>query len=166
MSGRFLATIIASLFVGTLVAAERPTPADVLVREGKKFRDAKDYKAAQEFFEAANTIDPKNPAVLVQLAWVHNEQQEYDKAMKIAQEVLRAEPGNSDAFCELGYAHLKQKQYLKAITSLRKSIEKDDKNWTAYGYLVQALRAVGENEEADELDAARKKKMDVAKVKD
>lgn len=162
MTRRFLsAAVVGAVLAAAAVGAadDKPTPADVLLREGKRLREAKDFDGAREFFEAANTLAPKNPAVLVQLAWVYNEQKTHDLAAKTAQDALKEAPANSDALCELGYAHFKLKQYLKAITSLRKAVEKDDKNWTAYGYLALALRAVGEDEEAAEVEATRKKKM-------
>ncbi|MDB5312466.1 MAG: Tetratricopeptide repeat [Gemmataceae bacterium] len=172
MTGRILAAAAGLILAaGTAAAddkpaAEKPTPAGVLLKEGRKLRDAKEYEAAREFFEAADKLSPGNPAVMVQLAWVCNEQQEHDKAARVAQEVLKIEPGHSDALSELGYAQFKQKLYAKAIVSLKKAVEKDEKNWTAYGYLADALRAVGEKEEADEVEATRKKKMSSGKVKD
>lgn len=146
--------------------AKAGSPAETLLKEGKKLRDAKDHEGARDFFEAALKLEPRNVTVLVQVAWVHNELQDYEKAAKFAQDALKGEPSNSDAFSELGYSQLKQKQYLKAITSLRKAIDKDDKNITAYGYLAEALRAVGESDEADDIDAIKKKKTPAAKPKD
>ena len=152
------------LVAGASVAADKP--ADVLVREGKKYRDDGDLAAAREFFEAARKLDPRHTEAIVNMAWLFNEQEDHDEAVTFAEAALKIDAGNSDALCELGYAQLKQKLYLRAVTSLKRSIEKDDRNWTSYGYLIEALRAVGETEEADRLDKARREKMNTDKIKD
>jgi tetratricopeptide (TPR) repeat protein len=152
------------LVAGASVAADKP--ADVLVREGKKYRNDGDFAAAKEFFAAALKLDARHADAIVNMAWLSNEEQDHDEAVTLAEAALKIEPGSSDALFELGYAQLKQKLYLRAVTSLRRSIEKDHRNWTAYGYLIEALRAVGETEEADRLEATRRQKMNPTRIKD
>ncbi len=162
MLHKMLAFSVLMLAAGASAAADKP--ADALVREGKKHRDSGDFAAAKEYFEAARKLDPRHADAIIHLAWISNEKQDHDEAVTLAEAALKIDPGNSDALCELGYAQLKQKLYLRAVASLKKSIEKDDRNWTSYGYLIESLRAVGENEEANRLDAIRRQKM--IKVKD
>ncbi len=161
-----LAVVAWALAAGAAPAEDRPTPAGVLIREGKKLRDAKDLDGARQFFEAAVKVEPGSAAALAQLAWVHNELGEYEKGVAAAQAALKIDPDDADALCELGYAQLRQKLYLRAVNSLRKAIEKDPRAFSAYGYLAEALRAVGEDEEAAEVEALKKKRMEADPKKD
>lgn len=175
MVTRFLAAVVFT--VAMAVAAPSPvaaqdkdkgklSPAEFLLKEGKRLRDAKDFPAALQYFEAAATLDPENVRPLVHAAWTANEMGDHKKALLHATAATRLDPEDSDAWTELGYAQLKMKQVVRAVRSLQRAIEKDDKNWSAYDYLILAYREDGDEDEAKAIEAQKQKKMGGAKGKE
>ncbi len=142
-----------------LLAQDTPSPADFLIKEGKRLRDAKELESALAYFEAAAKLDPKNANALMHAAWIANENGDHDKAMQLATAATKLDAENSDAWAELGYAQLKMKQYLRATKSLQNAIDASEDNWSAYDYLAMAYREGGVEDEALAVEALKKKKM-------
>ena len=119
--------ILLAFMLGTAgpVAAQKPddqiAPASVaLQRQGETMLAAGKYESAEDAFETALAVDPRNRAVFVDLARVATCQKLYGKAIRFTGKALALEPNDRDALAVQGVAMVEAGATARAQQNLAK----------------------------------------------
>ena len=119
--------ILLAMLVGmaTPLAAQKPddqiAPASIaLQRQGETALAAGKYETANDQFETALAVDPRNRAVFVNLARVATRQKLYGKAIRFTSKALALEPNDRDALAVQGVAMVEAGATARAQQNLAK----------------------------------------------
>ena len=148
---------------GTAGAADK-SEVQQLFDKYSGLRDAKKYDEAIKVLDEVVKAAPKNAYSWSEGAWIFNELKKSDAAVQAAEKANEVDVNHSTGWRELGYALLKQGKHQDAIKALATAVEKDRKNFHAYGYLADAYEGVGKFGMARETRERLEKEKAAAKV--
>jgi serine/threonine-protein kinase len=111
-------------------------------------RDPRNAAEAVRFYQAALALQPRSPAVYVNLGTALHRQGKSAEAFWATQKAIELKTTSAEAYNNFGAALLEQKKPAEAITALKQAIEFKPNFAEAYFHLGQALRAMGKLDDA------------------
>jgi tetratricopeptide (TPR) repeat protein len=130
------------------LAPKRPEPWAIL---GSLYLETNQADPAIEALKRANSIDPKNAAILFALGTAHFQKGQYAESVNQIQAGLKLKPDTTGAWFDLGNAYLMQKKNRDAIASYEKAISQDQKFWPAVNNIGLIRYEEGKIDEAIQL---------------
>jgi tetratricopeptide (TPR) repeat protein len=126
-----------------------PQDADAHRQLGLLYLDRGNTEAAQQHFESARKIDPRDPEYAYLLGRVFETSGDWERALEQYEETYRLNPefGLGDVFREVGKGYLHTGKMDKAIEFLRYFLERRGSDPEGRYWLACALDAVGSTEE-------------------
>ena len=120
-----LAVSFAALALSAPVAGQRPddqiAPKSVeLQRQGESLLGSGKFEQAEDAFEAALAVDPRNRWAFVDLARVADKQGLFGKAIRMSNKALLLEPNDPDAIAVQGEAMVELGALARAQANLQK----------------------------------------------
>jgi tetratricopeptide (TPR) repeat protein len=123
---------------------------ETAIAEANAARDARNFIAAQEAYERAAALNPRDPRPLYGLGNVYTDQQRWDEAEEQYRAALKIEPNQADANVALSYVLLQPnragsiaERFEQAEKAARRAIAIDPKNAMAYDQLGVSLELRG-----------------------
>ena len=120
-----------------------PPGAAAQLAEAQRYFAAKEYDKAEAAYLEVLRQDPKNIAVLGNLAAIQVEAGRFDKADENIQQALALEPGDAYSLYVLGILRFRQGKYDDALGALSRSAKLDPQNAEVQNYLGLALSEKG-----------------------
>ncbi len=120
-----VAVSLAALALAAPVSGQRPddqiAPKSVeLQRQGEALLNAGKFEQAEDAFESALAVDPRNRWAFVDLARVAEKQRLFGKAVRMANKALMLEPNDPDAIAVQGEAMVELGAIARAQANLQK----------------------------------------------
>lgn len=120
-----VAVSLAALALAAPVSGQRPddqiAPKSVeLQRQGEALLSAGKFELAEDAFESALAVDPRNRWAFVDLARVAEKQRLFGKAVRMANKALMLEPNDPDAIAVQGEAMVELGAIARAQANLQK----------------------------------------------
>jgi len=116
--------------------------ANVHERKGELDRAIVDYRKAQ-------SLSPKDPAVLNNLAWIYASRSEnLEEALSLALSAQGLAPNSSSVLDTVGFVHYQRKEYSKAEPVLRKAAELGARIAPIHYHLGMTYYRLGRKEDA------------------
>jgi putative PEP-CTERM system TPR-repeat lipoprotein len=132
--------------------SEHPAESLVATYVGESYLANKQYKAAIEQFEAILKIQPENPMVLNNLAWVYQEQKD-PRALETAERALKFAPDSAAVMDTLGWLLVQQGNVARGLPLLQKAVAQQPSAPELRYHLAFALNKSGDKKTArQELD--------------
>jgi tetratricopeptide (TPR) repeat protein len=122
---------------------ELPPGSAALVSEAQRYFVAKEYDKAEAAYSQVLQKDPKNVAVLGNLAAIQVEAGHFDKADATIQEALALDPEDPYSLYVLGMLRFRQSKYDDALGALSRAAKLDPQNADIENYLGLALSEKG-----------------------
>ncbi len=114
------------------------------------FQQQNDLLQAEKHFEAILAIQPKNPFVLNNLAWLY-QQQNKPEALNMAERAFEVAPNSGEIADTLGVVLFKHGELQKAIDILEKAVNLKPNNPNIKYHLAEVHAAKGDKKRAIEL---------------
>jgi tetratricopeptide (TPR) repeat protein len=100
-------------------------------------------------YRKALTLNPKDPAVLNNLAWIYASREEnLDEAIALALRAQDLAPNSASILDTLGFVYYRRKEYAKAELALKKAAELDATLAAVHYHLGMTFYRLGKKEEA------------------
>jgi Tfp pilus assembly protein PilF len=110
-------------------------------KQGRYQEALKEYRATIEYGKKRLAKNPRDPQLLVELAYAYNEIQEYEKAKKLVAEALRLDPNNQKAYWTLANIYKSAKRFDAALAVLNKAKKLSSKK---YLFIEEAIADIKE----------------------
>ena len=121
-------------------ADDQLSPRSVQIqRQGKTLLAAGKLDSAQDMFETALAVDPRNRGAFVDLARVAEKQQLFGKAIRLTNKALAIEPNDPDAIAVQGQAMVQLGAVARAKANLAKLQSICPKGCAQYAMLSAAI---------------------------
>lgn len=114
------------------------------------FQQQNDLTQAEKHLEAILAIQPKNPIILNNLAWLYH-QQNKPEALNMAERAYKVAPNSAEIADTLGAILLKRGEFQKALVLLEKAVNLKPNDPNIQYHLAEVLVAKGDKKRAVEL---------------
>jgi tetratricopeptide (TPR) repeat protein len=133
-----------------IVKAVSAAPANSLYHTtlGNIFKDASDFKSAEESYRRAIACDPKHAEALLNLGNVLQQQNRIDQAIACYRQLLAAEPKHAEAHNDLGVAFMAKRSWDQAAACFNEALACKPAYAEAYNNLGVALKNQDKTDEA------------------
>jgi Flp pilus assembly protein TadD len=122
---------------------ELPAGAKEQVAEAQRYFSAKEFDKAEAAYAQVLRLDPKNVAVLGNLAAIQVEEEHFDQAESNIQQALALDPEDPYSLYVLGILRFREGKYDDALGALSRSAKLDPDNAEVQNYLGLALSEKG-----------------------
>jgi tetratricopeptide (TPR) repeat protein len=120
-----------------------PPGAAAQIADAQRYFGAKDYDKAEAAYTQVLQQDPKNVALLGNLAAIQVESRHFDQAESNIQQALALDPEDPYSLYVLGILRFREKKYDDALGALSRSAKLDPQNPEVQNYLGLALSEKG-----------------------
>ncbi|MCW5824549.1 MAG: tetratricopeptide repeat protein [Cyanobacteria bacterium TGS_CYA1] len=122
--------------------------AQTMVEKGSKLLSERKYDDANQMFQKALELDPRNDNAYVFKSNLHLQKNENEQALADATSALKLNKDNVFGYVNRACALINLKEYKPAMVDCSKAIEKDPTFYSAFGNRGVALFYLGEYKEA------------------
>ncbi|WP_404360178.1 tetratricopeptide repeat protein [Methylotuvimicrobium sp. KM1] len=113
-------------------------------------RQREDYAEEEKHYKAALSVQPENPFILNNLAWLYYEKAN-PKALELSRKAFQLAPKNGDIADTLGVILLQQGKIDEAAVVLEKAVELKSDDLNIKYHLAKAYVAEGNRKEAEKI---------------
>lgn len=121
---------------------------EVHVAAARLFENQSKFVEAQDHYQKALQVAPKDLSALVGLARLHDRQGNWQKAVELYQQAIKVEPNNSLVYNDLGLCLARQQQHETALQALNKAVALTPGSAKYRNNLATVLEEVGRSDEA------------------